>query len=152
MDQTISDFIRGTFLGTYRQITQQHHYTAFILIFGGIELLGKCLDDSVEFETYNRFNPSGFFKKGLTLFGADYQDLNLYKFCRNGFAHSVKPNTGAKIGLAKKPEGSTIRNLAKIRGVDKKVLFIEDFYNDFANACNIVLQKIESGELKHGII
>lgn len=149
MDQTISDFIRGTFLGTYKEISEKYHYIAFSLIFSGIELLGKCLDETVEFEYYNSSNPSKYFNDGLLLLGTKYQDLELYKYCRNGFAHCVKPSIDSKVGLAKRPEGNKIPNLSKIRGLDKKVLFIDNFYEDFANACNIVLQKIENKELTH---
>jgi len=153
MSQNITEFIQGTFLGTYHQISETHAYTAFALIFTGIELLGKCLDEKADFDYYNAFKPDKHFKMGLKLLGSQYENLNLYEYCRNGFAHCVRPHWRSKIVLSERRhlsgEEVDAPNLCGIKGSKKKVLFIEDFYRDFARACQLVIDQIQSGKLKH---
>ena len=151
--QTISEFINGTLIGTYKELSKinGYSYITFSLIFSGIELLGKCLDDTHDFE---HRNPSGHFDDGLKLFDSKYHSLQLYEFCRCGFAHCVKPTKDSLIVLSQRTnidinDRYKYPNLCSIEESDKKVLFIEDFYTDFEIVCNKVLKMIENGQLRH---
>jgi hypothetical protein len=153
VSQNIKEFINGTLLGTAAKFRDDYPYFSFALIFTSIELLGKCLDDTVEFEYYHNQKPSKFFDEGLKLFPSTYQNLGLYKYCRNGFAHGLKPQKDTLITLAERrnltSNEANAPNLCAIKGSTKKVLFIENFYDDFEKACQIVISKIDNGDLKH---
>lgn len=122
------------------------HYLSFSIIASGIEFLGACLDDK-------DFNKSGLseirFKKGIDeLFDQKYKkEANeLYKDLRCGFAHIVGPQGNISLTENKHIGKSTHKNLDRIKS-GNLILIAEDFYRDFKNACDKVIEKIEKHEL-----
>lgn len=152
---TVSEFINLVFLKQYKDVLM-HPYIAFSLIFTGIEFLGKCLDEANEFDFYKKGLPEDHFNLALSnFFPPKYSNLDLFKYQRNGFAHLVRPKNGTKIKLGERKNISdeTLRfkipNLTLTTDEEFRVLFIEDFYEDFSNACQMLLKKIENRELNH---
>ncbi|MCC6410219.1 MAG: hypothetical protein IT270_01090 [Saprospiraceae bacterium] len=146
---TVSDFIKTVFLQEYKTVIQ-HPYVAFSLIFNSIELLGKCLNDDSDFDSGK---PGVNFKKAIKeLFDSKYHDLHLFDPMRNGFAHTFRPKKNRKIRLKSRSELETLNlNIPNLANTSdgQQILFIEDFYEDFSNACNKIIDKIKSGEIQH---
>jgi len=156
---TVSEFIQGTLIGAYKEIAWTNSYIGFILISGGIEFLGKCLDDNVEFDYWDR-NLRHFDKAIIELFdNTNYQSSDFRANVRNGFAHALKHKKDSNIGLASRERDLSDEersknpgNFCNVKGSTKKIVFIEDFYFDYKKACEKVLEKIKNGELTHSKI
>jgi hypothetical protein len=135
------DFIKTTLLGEYRQIIYKHkyYYIGFALVCVGIEFIGKCIDAEQDWHKIGQSKRH--FAEALAETMPAYKthgDL-LYKELRSGFAHGLLP--GPQIGLTHRAEskeyGTT--HLSKHHGTITVV--IEDLYDDFAGACENVLQR-----------
>jgi len=153
---SVSEFIQWTLIDSYKGIAENNSYIGFILISGGIEFLGKCLDDNVEFDYY---------KTGLTHFDdaikalftdTNYRTTAFRDNVRNGFAHALRLKKKSNMGLASRlrdlnddERKKNPKNFCSVKNSKKKILFIEDYYDDFKIACEEVLRKIKNNELKH---
>lgn len=126
-------------------------YISFGLICAGIEYLGKCLDDIHEFQYYENGLSSKQFYSAITQVMPKYiifKNLKVYVTLRNGMLHALIPN--GNIWLREK-HNTQYQHLSEhdILGQKRVVIILEEFYEDFEKACNIVIEKIEIGELKH---
>jgi hypothetical protein len=143
---TPRDFINQIFLAEYAQIVPQHAYISFALIGIGTEFLGACLDSSP-------FSQTGLSRSRVrnaiqTLFPNKYHSFTdeLTNDLRNGFAHQFRP--GRKLEVSQRSEGREKRWQHLGRTSDGRLcLFIEEFYDDFAHACRVVITKIDVGDL-----
>jgi hypothetical protein len=151
----INEFIQMVLIDQIGEIVRINDYLAFALIFNSIELLGSCFDDK-DFGYWK----TGYYKKRFTAalkyFPSEYHKLDLCDFGRNGFAHTFKPDLKSKISLSKRSghnyldeNGNEWPNLSKIQNSKKRILFIEDFYEDFKNVCLEIIKQIGNGTLKH---
>jgi len=144
---TPRDFINQIFLAEYAQIVPQHAYISFALIGIGIEFLGACLDSSPYAHTgLSRTRVRNAIQ---SLFPNKYHSFTdeLAIDLRNGFAHQFRP--GRKLELSQRSEGPGKRWQHLGRTSDGRLcLFIEDFYDDFAHACRVVINKIDVGHLR----
>ncbi|MFA5782287.1 MAG: hypothetical protein WC868_08460 [Bacteroidales bacterium] len=132
---TPKEFIQGVLINEISDIVQRHPYLAFSLIAIGIEFLGKCV--LTDHQNWHIIPPEKAFNTGLDLLTQDeptYGTLDLRNELRNGFAHTLLPNS--KIALSEVQHG-TIHFSPNSEG--KKILVIEIFYRDFVRACKIVL-------------
>jgi hypothetical protein len=145
---TPKEFINQVFLAEYAQIVPEHAYISFALIGIGIEFLGACLDSS----PFDQTGLSGNRVRSAlqSLFPGKYHSFidELAADLRNGFAHQFRP--GRKLELSRRSEGQSNKWQHLGTTSDGRLcLFIEDFYDDFANACRVVINKIDAGQLQH---
>lgn len=128
-------------IGEIEDIVNRHHYLSFGLITQGIELLGAIIEDPQK-EFSERNLSEGRFKKALKrLFPSEYhihKDL-LYTELRCGMSHVLRPRNN--IVLAQRQYGH--ENLSQMD--DKLLLVAEDFFDDFKDACNQVIGRLDSG-------
>lgn len=126
-------------------------YLAFGNIAMGIEFLGACTDGKP-------FNKSGLskarFKAGIETYMKQvnplYSDYNapqnpycLYKNLRCGMAHIIRPQ--GNIGLIGKAGAQGAgRSHLELFNNDCILLTAEDFYDDFAKACDLLLADLPS--------
>lgn len=126
-------------------------YMAFGNIAMGIEFLGACTDDKP-------FDQSGLskarFKAGIDIYMkqinflySDYNDPSkpyyLYKNLRCGMAHIIRPQ--GNIGLIGKAGAQGAgRSHLELLNNHCILLTAEDFYEDFAKACNLLLVDLQS--------
>ena len=150
MEQLPKEFIKDIFLGQYENIIIKcgHAYLGYALIAIGIEFLGKCMDtklpswhpeSSQHFDLALKEIPS--LKK--------YSGLNLRDLLRNGMAHSLAPKPG--IDLSERKHGTTHLGLDSI---GLPTLNVEDFYEDFKEACKHVINQVflPSDKMNRGFI
>lgn len=140
----VKEFIEQVLIGDIGKMQEAGlHYLSFSIIASGIEFLGACFDDH-EFRHYEQGLPPKRFKKGiLELFPSNYQNEadNLYKDLRCGFAHIVSPQGDMVLTENKHIGNSTTKHLDRVKS-GNLILVAEDFYNDFKNACNKIIEKI----------
>jgi len=129
------DFIRQVLIDELKPLTTSSPYISFALMAIGIEFLGKCLDISTD-----KWNTSGQGKSNFTnaiksLAGfrgyVGYEEA-LFEDLRCGFAHSFVP--GHRFTLSSKdqvPHMFPFGNSTNLR--------CEDFYADFRNSCEEVI-------------
>lgn len=132
-------FIKGVFVDELGKLKDTNPYIAFAIMAIGIEFLGKCLDK----ETQN-WNISGKSKihfelavnslKSLEIYRKYIKSHDLWDSLRNGFAHSFVPKY--KLSLSSKDEAPHF--YLKNGGLTVN-LRCEDFYKDFRNACDEVI-------------
>jgi hypothetical protein len=133
-------FIEITFLSQYKQIVyeQEFHYISFALVCIGIEFLGKCLDSQHDWheERLSRVH----FEQAIKNLMPQYEPYTvvLYRNLRSGFAHGLLP--GPEVALTHRAESQQYgtKHLQAFRNTGI-TLIIEDFYDDFENACKHVL-------------
>jgi len=136
-EMTPQQFIEQTLIEDVGYLVKKgKHYIAFAIMAIGIEVLGKCLNSK---NVWN--DPSGSsrsdFKNAIDELDAfkDYKDKNLYDNLRNGFAHFLAPKSSIILSSGKED--------FHLKLIDGKLLYIncEDFYKDFARACNETVSK-----------
>lgn len=145
---TVSEFI-DDYVSNLSVITKNHPYIAFPIICAGIEFLGKCLDDNNDFHTYSPNLVKKQFNKAMKLFPKEYSGIAIRKSLRNSMLHSLLPDK--KIWLAERKNIGKKKHLKSylFYGLKRNVVILDDFFEDFKNACTIVKNKIQSGELNH---
>lgn len=143
---TQKEFIQQVLINQIGSVNKTDKYLSYILIVSGIELLGICVDENGFFESGHsgkRFRNiiENYFPDSYKIYNNN-GEIDLYSELRCGLLHSVLPKQ--KIGLSEIAHGS--KHLSIQDG--RLVLVAEDFYNDFKNACEIIIDKIDRGEIK----
>lgn len=154
---TLKSFIRATLIDEIRNIqqTNKHHYLSFGLISQGIEFLGCCLDGKA------------YFKDGLSgkrfrnaidkLFPDEYKKFNiekgkydLFENLRCGLLHVCLPKPDIEL-IQRNEIKKCGRHLEvkMIRGRDALILVSEELFNDFKNACEEIIKRIEGGIIEN---
>ncbi len=151
------EFIRGTFINTFERMTigedglATNSYVGFALICQAIEILGACFDD---FPWEKRDSSGSRFRKAITeLFSYKYQAHNLggtidfYNNLRCPMLHQMRP--GIYMGLSERRHEIKARESQRhLTFKDERLILIyEDFFSDFKNACEQVINMIEKHEL-----
>lgn len=134
------EFIEQVLIREIGELHEDHPYIAFAIMAIGIEFLGKCLN---EFDDWNESRRS---RKDFELAideldsFKNYRPLlsshNLWDSLRNGFAHSFVPKK--TLSLSSKDEAMHFSTIYH----NKINLKCEDFYNDFRNACEEVINMV----------
>jgi hypothetical protein len=132
-----NDFIQTVLINEIGELVDSHPYISFILMGIGIEFMGKCIDTSL-----TDWNVSGRSKHDFENAITTIPSLNkyepyltshqMYSSFRCGLAHAVAPKT--QITLSSKEE---MEHLIDNNG--RLNLKVEDFYQDFKDACNYVM-------------
>lgn len=132
------EFIQQVLIEEIGEILKNHPFIAFSLMAIGIEFLGKCLN---EFENWDK---SGRSKDDFELAVKSLNSLESYRTLltthklwdslRNGFTHSFVPK--GTLTLSSKNQAP---HFTKITETTIN-LRCEDFYNDFKNACEEVIE------------
>jgi len=133
------EFIQTVLINEIGELTDSHPYISFILMGIGIEFMGKCVDTSLtdwnvsgrsnqDFENAIKAIPS------LKKYEPYLSSHQMYSSFRCGLAHAVSPKL--QITLSSKQE---MAHLVERNG--RLNLKVEDFYNDFKDACNYVISQ-----------
>lgn len=132
-----NDFIQTVLINEIGELVDSHPYISFILMGIGIEFRGKCIDSSLtdwnvsgrskfDFENAIKTIPS------LQKYEPYLTSHQMYSSFRCGLAHAVSPKV--QITLSSKQEmGHLLQNNGRLN------LKVEDFYQDFKDACNYVM-------------
>jgi hypothetical protein len=137
--QKPKDFIQDVLIDEIATLIEPHPYISFILMGIGIEFLGKCID-----LTLNDWNVSSRSKRdfesaiktipSLKTYEPYLIPYDMYSSFRCGLAHAVSPKF--KITLSSKDE------MEHLKEQDSRLnLKVEDFYQDFKDACNYVISQ-----------
>ena len=126
-------FIEKVYVLELGNMIKEHSYLSFIIMGLGIEFLGKCIDK--ELKTWNTKGRSksdfeNAIKKipSLQKYKHYLKKYSLYSSFRCGMAHASAP--GYSITLSSKSERHHLHE------ADHRLnLKVEDFYNDFKDAC-----------------
>lgn len=147
----VDDFIEKQLIPSIKNISSSYHYLSFGLVSIGIEFLGKCLDETHDFDYYKPKLSEKQFKLALRTLFKDYwktcnkNNINLYKCLKNGFLHSYRPKSPIwlrDISSTTETNHLTMKN-------KRFTIIIEKLVKDYEEAAKIVVTKIRSGELKH---
>lgn len=142
-EMLVDKFILEVILGSSKLLTVQFPFTAFGVISIGIEFIGKCLDEEVEFHEFKRGLPKKHFDMTINTLMIKYKPLNdKYDFqdkLRNGFLHSFCPKRPLWLRDA---NSATEPHLTEKDGVVH--LIIEELYKDFEVAANRIVADIAS--------
>jgi len=125
-------FIQKVLIVEIGDVVGRHPYLSFSLMAIGIEFLGKCM--MVHKADWHWPHPKQAFDEGAKLLheiNIEYKNIKLKDGLRNGFAHSFSPR--AKVG-----PGERNRGISQQVG-PQYVLVAEDFYEDFAKGCKMVI-------------
>lgn len=137
------DFIQTLYIDEVADVKDKHPYMAYMVMAAGIEFLGKVKEQP---QRQNWFL-SGHSKEdfvnaieqlpGLNAYSAIADEL--YVSLRCGMLHSSCPKNGL-----------TLRdgNASETISIEKTELSIDVFYDNFKEACNNVIQDINSGNLQ----
>jgi hypothetical protein len=131
-----NDFIQTVLIKEIGELSNSHPYLSFILMGIGIEFLGKCIDSTLtdwnvsgrsktDFENAIKTIPS------LKKYEPYLTSHLMYSSFRCGLAHAVSPKF--QITLSSKLE---MAHLVQHNG--RLNFKVEDFYNDFRDACEYV--------------
>ena len=134
---TPKDFIKTVFVNEIGSLISGHPYISFMVMGIGIEFLGKCIDSQLltwnvpnrsqkDFEAAIKKIPS---LKKYECFLTSYK---LYSSFRCGLAHAASPKF--QITLSSKAETGHL-----IESNNRLNLKVEDFYEDFKDACEYVI-------------
>mgnify|MGYP001255533855 CR=1 FL=1 len=115
----------------------KYRYHIFILIAVGIETLGAALDKHSWH--YEKAGSKKRFNKALSHYQSlkKYTGGDLYRKLRCGMAHVYVPKYGLSINM--KSEGGVHNKINN----QKLLLHIEDFFNDFIEACHELVDNID---------
>lgn len=151
---SVVEFIRAVLINDIGRMVNdcKLYYLSFGVMAQGIEFLGACLDElpfDKKGQSEKRFNKAigdeDLFPKAYAQYNSPDAEFYLYKDLRCGLVHSVKPQN--KVVLTHKEESlrEGTAHLAMYRG--KLVLVAEDLYDDFKQACESVISRIQEGEI-----
>ena len=130
------DFIQTVLIKEIGELSDSHPYISFILMGIGIEFLGKCIDSSLT--EWNSGSSKPVFENAIKTIPSlkKYETYltshQMYSSFRCGLAHAVSPKV--QITLSSKQQ---MAHLVETNG--RLNLKVEDFYNDFKEACNYVI-------------
>jgi hypothetical protein len=134
------EYIQNVLIAEIGSLRKSHPYFAFFLIAAGIEFLGKLI---LKIPWHDKHNPPYAFKTAINkLPGLNkYVSIDniLYKDLRCGLLHANLPGKEILLG-----NGTSVECLNE-RPIQ---LFIENFYKNFVDACNSVIEKIDNGDIK----
>ncbi len=131
---------------TEQLLKHKSYYPLMVYATIGIETLGAILDKKpIRAREQSRFR---FASALYHLFPNQYGFVNknnfLYESLRNHSAHNLIPSSKLYIQETTSPK---MRHLDQSK--ERVTFIIETFANDFLKACNIVIQKIDKGEVKN---
>ncbi len=143
---SIESFVRTILLGDLRCLTYDHHFLAFGPISVGIEFLGACQDEQefgAERLSGKRFERGveDFMRLVNPLYSTYNRSFNLYKNLRCGMAHIMRPQGSISFACRQNTRCAGQNHLALIGG-STLILVAEDFYDDFAKACELLLVEL----------
>lgn len=152
---TLKGFIKKVLKEEIKKIQQEekHYFLSFGLISQGIEFLGACLDKN---DFHKRDESGTRFRLAIKeLFPIQYHQFNnkqnchdLFSNLRCGLLHVLVPKNSIElIQEAEKEEFAGHLEIKLVRGTDRLILVAQDLFLDFENACNKVIQKIDTGEI-----
>lgn len=131
------EFIKLALIDAFKEISERHPYISFGLICLGIELIGKC--NLTNCPNWHDIKPDKAFKSGvelMTSIDSRYADIELKDELRNGFAHTLLPKSKILLGESK---NGVVHFSKSDKG--QVILVSETFYQDFAKACQKVIDK-----------
>ena len=143
-----NEFIQRYFIDELGQMIDKFPYHSFMIMSIGIELLGKCLNES--YPNFHEGKPLKDFNRAIDNLNAfeNYKSINrefkLHENLRNGMLHAAVPKP--KITLSSHNEQ---KHLYENNGTIN--LRCEDFFEDFKKACLEVIS-IQSKKMKQPII
>jgi hypothetical protein len=142
------DFVETALIGELSSLMEEgsndhpvnnikYRYHIFILIAVGIETLGAALDKYAWH--YEKAGSKKRFNKALSNYQSlkKYTGSDLYSKLRCGMAHVYVPRYG--LGINMKSEGGAHNKINN----RKLLLHIEDFFNDFIEACQELVDNID---------
>jgi len=134
------DFIKKHFIEEIGKIIPISPYLSFLLICGGIEFLGKCLDSKNDF-CKSKLSEKHFEDAIVKLFPKRYSKLSnkLYLELRCGMVHMSGPGTIAVTQIGNDPCGKLQYKKHPHIENGNNALVIEYFYFDFVEACKKIL-------------
>jgi hypothetical protein len=152
----LENFVRTVLLGDLRRMVYEAklHYLAFGTIAVGIEFLGAC-DDPEPFISDKRGLSTKRFKAGIkrmaridprySTYNEPSSDFNLYKHLRCGTTHIMRP--GGRIAFSERAHDDVgpEQHLTIVKDDqhrDKLLLVSEDFYDDFAKCCEMLIAEL----------
>jgi hypothetical protein len=142
---SIQELVERVLLRDLRRMVYEAklHYLGFGSIAVGIEFLGACVDD-------HPFEASGCsaerFKRGIDDFmiksDSRYEEYHdrLYKHLRCGIAHVMRPS--GKVLFTSRDESLQDQTHHFQLISDQLLLVCEDFYDDFASACQALIDQL----------
>ena len=146
----LKSIISDVLIDEVSDIVDKHKYLSFGVISQGIEFLGACIDTEKETEIHDRGQSRCRFNLAIEeLFPDKYQDKDLYVFLRCSMVHVLIPKK--EIELIQRTEVGKFGQhltMAMIRDEERLILVAEDFFEDFRNACNKVIEWIEEDQSK----
>jgi hypothetical protein len=149
---SLESFVKTVLLKDIHRMTYDCglHYLAFGTIAVGIEFLGAC-EDAHPFEQPGESRRR--FKLGIERYMAlvepryaTYNDRNspffLYKHLRCGMAHIMRPQGTVGFICRSDAQKAGHAHLSLVNGGQALLLTAEDFYDDFAKACQLLLANL----------
>lgn len=151
------EFIYKIYIENLGQIVDKgYFYISFGLIGIGIEFLGKCIrtKQNPVWETPNQGRQN--FEAAITELMVNYKPYvganSQYDFAdnlRNGMAHAFRPKGKLELTFRKEAKEHGWEH-GKINQLGRLVICCEDLYEDFRNACNQVIRRVENQEFPSG--
>ena len=142
-------FVKNILLGDVKRMTYECglHYLAFGTISVGIEFLGACND---EFDFAEKGKSKGRFNRGINDYMAQvdpaYATLNkddfLYEQLRCGMSHLLRPQGKLALMSRRTARSRKFTHLCPYTAGSGTVMVAENFYDDFAKACGLLLEKL----------
>lgn len=146
---SLKSFIETILINDLGRMTKDYglHYLAFGSIAVGIEFLGACQDEepfSKERLSRKRFNAgiNDFMRridKRYYDFNQDGSPFNLYEQLRCGMSHVLRPQGTLKFCGKEAAEKDGYKHLEILPSNLGVLMTAEDFYDDFAKACHLLL-------------
>lgn len=131
------EFIKTVFIDELGSLINDRPYISFMIMGIGIELLGKCIDQDLE--DWNRpkrskrdFNDALKNIPSFQKYKPYIDKYDIYSAFRCGLLHSAVPKYA--ITLSSKNEQAHL-----VESNDRLNLKVEDFYQDFKEACEFVI-------------
>ncbi|MBK7182139.1 MAG: hypothetical protein IPI30_10790 [Saprospiraceae bacterium] len=136
-----------------RSIVYDHKgpaYVKFVLLAVGIEFLGACVDES-PFDKKNsekRFNSAlmKLFKNIYHKYAKKNSNVYFYEQFRCSFVHQFKPGPDIVITHREESKREGTTHLMNISN-GQLVIVLEDFYDDFENACKKFIRYSNEGKI-----
>jgi len=151
---TLIDTLKTFLIAELKSIIYDHKgsaYMKFLNLAIGIEYLGACLDQhpfGKDKESETRFNDAlkKLFDKRYSKYAKKGSDIYFYEEFRCPFVHQLRP--GEKILLTHRIE-SQIEGTSHLTPVKsgELVLVLEDFFDDFEKAANVLIRQFEEGKI-----
>ena len=142
-DYSVKRFIQDILIDEVgKQVENGFSLFSFVIIGQGIETLGSFFDDKpFDHPGQSRIR----FLKGMSLFDSKYKNIEtvLYSDLRCGLAHQLIPKNRITLGSSKDKEHQNRLHLFEDEKTKCFFLIVDTFYDDFVQACNLVIKKID---------